>query len=66
MLEKDKPVSYDCPVGAPSSQDAYHRCALFALLQINPTIQHHRVVRRAPTSKPHGKAHRGRACPAAA
>ena len=35
---------YDCPVAATTNQDAYQKAALYALLQLTPTVAHHRVL----------------------
>ena len=43
-LPKSDPVTYDCPIACTSSQDAYQRGALWALLQLMPTVAHHRVL----------------------
>ena len=37
-------TTFDCPLAALSSQDAYQKAALYALYQLGPTIAHHRVL----------------------
>ena len=67
---KEKDVHINCPVGAPSAQDAAHRAALYALYVIGPTVQHHRKLpdlyrdlwlewQANPPARPHGSGGRG-------